>query len=51
MCIRKFLALLLSVNIAAAIVSGWQTANKILVICNALALLCLIARKAITKED
>lgn len=48
---RKFLTLLLGVNLAAAISTGWPLASRVLVACNALALLYWVARKAITKED
>ena len=51
MNIRKFFMLLLAANLAVAVASDWQTTNKIFVILNAIALLFLIIRKTVTKED
>ncbi len=51
MNIRKLLTFLLATNLITAIACDWQPATKALVIINALALLSLVARKAMCRRD
>lgn len=47
----KFLTLTLAANFTIAIASDWASANKMLVIANALAVLALVAVQFIFRED